>query len=65
MRELISQLFVDKAKIIREIEQLQKQSLENKEILDFKHNEWNRIEHLIDLFFLSITCNYNTCVLNA
>lgn len=54
MRELISQLFVDKAKIIREIEQLQKQPLENKEILDFKHNEWNRIEHLIDLFFLSI-----------
>ena len=56
MRNLILQLFVNKNKLVAEIEALQKEPREkwNKELIDAKHAEWDRIEHTIDLFFLSV-----------
>lgn len=56
MRNIILQLFLDRYKVRTEIEQLQLKSKEdwNKELVDAKHAEWDRIEHLIDIFFKSV-----------
>lgn len=59
MRNVILQLFLDKYKVRNEIEELQSQPLQvgeerNHKLIEAKHKEWDRIEHLIDLFFQGI-----------
>ena len=56
MRNLILQLFLNKQQAVNEIEQLQSlpQSDWNYPLIETKHKEWDRYEHMIDLFFKSI-----------
>ena len=56
MRRVILQLFLNKQHVLREIEEIQsKQDSEwDNILLKSKHEEWDRYEHLIDLFFNSI-----------
>lgn len=56
MRTVIEQLFLNKAKLKKEIEQLQSQPRDkwNEELINAKHQDWDRIEYLIDLFFKSV-----------
>jgi len=56
MRNLILQLFLNKQQVVKEIEQLQSepQSEWNDSMIKAKHAEWDKYEHMIDLFFLSI-----------
>lgn len=57
MRNVILQLFLDKYKVRNEIEELQNSPnpVKNYELIEAKHKEWDRIEHLIDLFFKGIS----------
>lgn len=59
MRKVVLQLFLNKHKIVKEIEELQSVDSDKSErghraLIDAKHEEWDRTEHLIDLFFESI-----------
>lgn len=59
MKNVILQLFLDKYKVRNEIEELQNSPIapnevKNNELIEAKHKEWDRIEHLIDLFFKGI-----------
>ena len=56
MRNLILQLFLNKQHVVKEIEELQSkpQSEWNHSLIDSKHKEWDRYEHMIDLFFQSV-----------
>lgn len=56
MRNLILQLFLNKQKVVDEIAVLQAQPHEewNSELIDAKHEEMDRYEHMIDLFFVSV-----------
>lgn len=56
MRDLILQLFLNKQHVVKEIEELQSkpQSEWNNSLIEAKHKEWDRYEHMIDLFFQSV-----------
>lgn len=56
MRNLILQLFLNKQHVVKEIEELQSkpQNEWNHSLIDSKHKEWDRYEHMIDLFFQSV-----------
>jgi hypothetical protein len=56
MKNLILQIFLNKYKIIQEIDELQSKTHAewNEPLIDAKHKEWDRYEHMIDLFFQSI-----------
>lgn len=56
MRNLILQLFLNKQQVVKEIEELQSkpQAEWNHSLIDAKHKEWDRYEHMIDLFFQSV-----------
>lgn len=56
MRNLILQLFLNKQHVVKEIEELQsKPATEwNHSLIESKHKEWDRYEHMIDLFFQSV-----------
>ena len=56
MRNLILQLFLNKQHVVKEIEELQSKphSEWNYSLIDAKHKEWDRYEHMIDLFFQSV-----------
>ena len=56
MRNLILQLFLNKQQVVKEIEELQSQpqSEYNDMLIKAKHTEWDKYEHMIDLFFLSV-----------
>lgn len=53
MKKIALQLFLNKFKVRQEIEELQSKPSEqwNRELIDAKHAEWDRIEKLIELFF--------------
>lgn len=56
MRNLILQLFLNKQHVVKEIEELQSKpySERNPSLIQSKHEEWDRYEHMIDLFFQSV-----------
>lgn len=56
MRKLVLQLFLNKQKVVKEIEELQSQpqSEWNEPLIKSKHEEWDKYEHMIDLFFIAI-----------
>lgn len=62
MKKVILQLFLNKHKIVAEIEKLQsvkdfpsrEEESRHRAIIDAKHKEWDKYEHMIDLFFEGI-----------
>lgn len=62
MRKVILQLMIDKFKVRAEIDHLQsikafpseEASRINRALIDAKHEEWDRIEHNINLFFEAV-----------
>ena len=62
MRDIIHQLFINKFKVMKEIEDLQSQvdfpdgEKRNHELIDALHRDWDKTEHLIDLCFKSLGC---------
>jgi len=56
MRNLILQLFLNKHQLIKEIGVLQSMPSEKWDhaLIKAKHEEWDKYEHMIDIFFLSI-----------
>lgn len=62
MRNVIDQLYINKFKVRREIEGLQsikdfdspQSERVHRAVIDAKHEEWDRIEHMINLFFNSL-----------
>ena len=56
MRDVILQLFLNKQQVVSEISTLQtKPTAEwDEKLIKAKHEEWDRYEHLIDLFFKSV-----------
>jgi len=62
MRDIIHQLFINKFKVMGEIEVLQSQvdfpqgEKRNEELISALHKDWDRIEHLLDLCFKSLGC---------
>lgn len=57
MRDVILQLFLNKQQIVKELTDLQsfeKRSEEIEALIKSKHDEWDKYEHLIDLFFKSV-----------
>jgi len=57
MREVILQLFLNKQQIVKEITELQsfeKRTEQIEVLIKSKHDEWDKYEHLIDLFFKSV-----------
>ena len=53
MKRMILQLFVNKSLVAKEIEKLQKgpHTGWNEELINAKHEELDRINHMVDLFF--------------
>jgi hypothetical protein len=57
MREIILQLFLNKQKIVQELTELQsfeKRTEQIEALIQSKHDELDKYEHLIDLFFKSV-----------
>ena len=56
MRNLILQLFLNKYQVVNEIGELQSKPHGewNISLIEAKHKEWDKYEHMIDLFFKSI-----------
>ena len=57
MREVILQLFLNKQQIVKEITELQsfeKRTEQIEVLIKSKHDELDKYEHLIDLFFKSV-----------